>query len=293
MRRGRHAGELGGEGERDGGRDRPGRGRVPFAPGGRRGSAAPRELLEVERIAAAHGIEAGHVAAHQHRGLVLGERQEREAGDAVLAHRGGEGRRERAGERALAHREREQDRAGGRPACERRERVEGAGIGPLDVVEAEHQRASGRGALEQVAQGAVEAVAIGRRRVAERGQHGGERRRVREPQPPDGAFPQCLQQRAERVGEHRVGQVGLELGRPAGGDAAARRLRARRQLGEQARLADPGLALDDDHATGPCPQARQRRVERVALGRAADERGQCAGLHHLATSLADPRGPDR
>ena len=293
VRRGRHAGELGGEGERDGGRDRPGRGRVPFAPGGRRGSAAPRELLEVERIAAAHGIESGHVAAHQRSGLVLGERQEREAGDAVLAHRGGEGRRERAGERALAHREREQDRAGGRPACRAprarrgsRDRPTGRRRGRARAGEWPRRARAGRAGRGG---GGGGRAAPGRRAWAarRRAPPGPRARAARRRVPPMPAAAGRARRRApRRAGRSRArtpsrrrrGSPPPPRAPPARRAGATCRSRARPRRRPRRRSRPAGAP-----APRRAPRARPR-------GRRA---GAGPGLHHLAASLADPRGPDR
>ncbi len=117
--------------------------------GGRGRRAAARELLEVERVAAAEPVElrpdpGGHEVAEQRVRLVGGQRGERDVDHAAVAagrlERGEHGRREPArtvggGEQQLGAR-----RAAQQVGDELERRV----VGPLEVVEQDHHRAPRR-----------------------------------------------------------------------------------------------------------------------------------------------------
>ena len=89
----------------------------------------------------------------------------------------------------------------------------------MDIVEREHQRPGAGEPLQQVAQHPVRPVAVSlpalARRLGERGQRDRERRRVREPEPRQPPLAQRIQVAVERIAPERVGQVALELRRPA------------------------------------------------------------------------------
>ena len=150
----------------------------------------------------------------------------------------------------------------------------------MEVVEAQDERAGGRQPLEQIAQGAVGPVAVGGGRLGrERGQ-GGERARERggirqaEPvEPPAGQVP------VQRLGEDGVRQVALERGRPRLEDGAPGAGRLAGEMGEQARLADPGLAVDEHDAPGSRDERAQRPREQLALARTAHQHG-CRRVGH-------------
>ena len=232
-------------------------------------------MLEIERVAAARAVDRSHVAADELRRLGLVERGEDQTGHAVLARRCGERGDDRLGQLSLTGRHCQQDGAGGRPVHERGQRVERAGIRPVEVVEPEHQRARGGEPLEQVAEGAVQAVAVGAAvRTAERGQDRRQRGRVFDPQPCAAAVVELSQVRGERLGPDRVRQIVLEL-RRRGAEHQGVRRRPLGQLGKQPRLADPRLSLDGDHqAAGPGREPRERIVQRLALSCAADQHGR-------------------
>ena len=97
---------------------------------------------------------------------------------------------------------------GGRCSRTRRRRRADAGIGPVDVVEADDEVVERRKPLEQVAQRAMRAMAVG-----DRGAEARQPLRVRQPEPLDAALAQLGQVAVERVGPQRVGQVGLVLRR--------------------------------------------------------------------------------
>ena len=197
----------------------------------------------------------------------------------MLAQRLGERRLQQRGRLVVARRHGQQDGRGRRPADERDERLDRRGVGPVEVVEAQDERAGGREPLEQIAQGAVRPVAVGGGRLGrERGQ-GGERARQRSGirqaeavEPPAGQVP------VQRLGEDGVRQVALEGGGPRLEDGAAGGGRLAGEMREQAGLADPGFALDEHDAPGSRDEGGQRPREQLALARAAHQHGRrCVG----------------
>ena len=122
----------------------------------------PRELLEVERIAAALLVEAGCIrsVADQLAGVLGAERPELDARD-----RPGAVRPFDRGAKPLAHlprphRQRDEYPSGRRSVEERAEQLDRRRIRPVDVVEHEHQRLCLRERLEQCADGAMAAVPL-------------------------------------------------------------------------------------------------------------------------------------
>ncbi len=171
--------------------------------------AAPaRELLQVERVASAVAVDRVRARADQLARLGLVERTERD--EAVLRCRLPV---LRGGSWPGSGRDREEDRAGGRAVDERAEDVERGGVGPVDVVEADDQWARRGQPLEQVAERAVGAVAVGARRPAQRPAPAARRparpgrrargatRVARPPRPGGGRAPRS---RARRAGRPRT-----------------------------------------------------------------------------------------
>src|SRR4051812_47557618 len=72
------------------------------------------------------------------------------------------------------------------------------------------------------------------------------------------------------------GHLGLDARRPR--DAASGRVS--RQVLQQRRLADPGLATQDQHPTLTGPHAVQQSVEGLALAAAAQERWRTIPVRH-------------
>ena len=135
----------------------------------RPGRDAPRgagELLEVERVPAAGGEDRVGGVADQLTRLGLGQRHELDPRDPLQCGR------DPLGHLARAHREREQRRRRRRPAQQRAEQLERAGVGPVQVVEHEHERLRAGELLEQRPHGAVQAVSLRTRRgpARERGE---------------------------------------------------------------------------------------------------------------------------
>jgi hypothetical protein len=244
------------------------------APGcGRRERSALRlagagQLLEVERVAARGRVHGARRRAHERGRLGLGQRPQRQRGHAAVAQRCREGRGQRRRHPSRARREGEQHRRDRGAVHERGQRVERRRVRPVHVVEAEHERPGGREALEEVAQRAVHAVAVHRGRLgAERRERGRERARVAQAQAADRPLAQLSEPPVERLREQGEGQVGLELGGSALEHGAARRPGARRQEREQARFADPRLALKEHDAVRGGERVRDRRP----LGSAPDQ----------------------
>ena len=137
----------------------------------------PEQLFQVERVAAALGVQGGRdrVLGGGSQELVRlgpGECAERDADQGLRLVRtlelGSEPRRHLLG----ADRERDQDRRVRWPAKQAPEELDGGRVRPVQVVEHQHQRPGGRQALQQLAYRAVRAVAlvlVGCRTVSGRG----------------------------------------------------------------------------------------------------------------------------
>jgi hypothetical protein len=248
---------------------------------------AARELLEVERIAAALRVQ--HVGAHrvdvvaeQLGGFGAAQSRQLQARHGVVPC----GTLERAAEplRQLPRprRQCQQHRRRRRAAQQRREQIDRRAVGPVHVVERQQQRRRDGQALEQRAHGGVRAIAVRRDRapagVAER------REDLREVGRHVRADPARLEPRhvvVERVDEDRERQVLLELGGAPGQHEPAAGVGAGRQLGEQPGLADAGVAGEQQRGRPVARDPGQRGVDRVQLGRAPDE--VTGDLRHGAT----------
>ena len=245
------------------------------APGRRRRArgaalAGARELLEVERVAAALGVEpvggravdAARPAARRRprararraRGApappAAARARARLTRRAALARARGQGE-QHAPRRAAAA-------AGRRAARPRRVR-------PVHVVEHQHERLRRRQPLEQLAHRPVRAVAlVGARRDAAHAVR--ERRAGRcassartsgvEPVEPARVEPATYSSSASTKTQN--GRSDSSSDALPGQHGAPARVGARRQLGEQARLADPGLADDDQCRGSPAPGSPAR-----------------------------------
>ena len=193
---------------------------------------------------------------------------------ALGAHeRGLQARREAAGARGP----RDRDRPARRAVEQRDEQVDRRGVGPLDVVEAQHERPVARELLEQRADGAVRAMALHAR--GERGRRGGlggggeDRGEVGagavDPRGRGGA--QRAERHIEGVDPQTVGQGVLPLGGAAVQDGRAALAGEDGELREQAGLADAGLAAERDDARRPGGGRVDRAREDGELGVAADD----------------------
>ena len=140
----------------------------------------------------------------------------------------------------------------------------------MDVVEADDQWARRGQPLEQVAERAVGAVAVGARPLAnaQRRQHADQRVLVREPEARHASLAHRGQVAVERLGPERVGQVGLVLRRARLDHRAAL---GRRHVPQQPRLADARLALEHEQPGRTATQRGERGVDRLALARTSDQ----------------------
>ena len=236
-----------------------------------------QQLADEQRVAAG-----GAVARLPERAVGLAAQPARdEVADGVLAQRAGPdvcggrvvgdlGQQRRVGRRvAAAHAGGDQHGLTFEPAHEVGEEAQRRAVAPLQVVDLEQQRALGR----EVERQPVQAVQSGERRVAAcrhavagggehdlRGGRGaGQRRRVG-----DHALEQ-LADDAERELALELARARVEHERAVGARAAA-------ELGEQARLADPGRALDQHRAALPHRRLGEQRVQQRDLAVALDER---------------------
>ena len=106
----------------------------------RRPARRARELLEVERVAAALAVEHGGVVdAEQLARLRRRQRHEVEPRERAGALRALERAREPLGDLARPHGQRDQHAAGGRPPQQRPEQVDRPGVRPVQIVEQEDE----------------------------------------------------------------------------------------------------------------------------------------------------------
>ena len=111
-----------------------------------RAAERPGELLEIERVAAALGVEDARVdaidrVAQQLARLVGAERAELDAGQQVRrASARSSAVDRRSGHVARTHGQRQEHRRGRRPAEQRSEQLDRRRVGPVEVVEHEHER---------------------------------------------------------------------------------------------------------------------------------------------------------
>ena len=248
--------QLGRHGGRDRGRDE---GFRRDAGGRSRLAADASELFEVERVAAALGIDRGGGLADQLGGFGAAERGQGESGGALLAERVGQRRGQARSKLSLAGRHRRQHRSVGGPADQRRQCVDRRAVGPVHVVQAQHERTRFREPAQQVAQRPVGAVAVGGGRwpagLRERRDHGAQPAAVGQSKARQLALAEPRHVIVQGFGPERERQIRLELRGPgAQNDAPALRCGVR-QVSEQPRLADSRLALDREERPRPAPSA--------------------------------------
>ncbi len=264
--------------------------RVDLAPRRCRRGRRPRarELLEVERVAAAVAVDRRDRRRGRGRRAARPPRASLSCSSSKRRHRRHR-ERGRQPRRRLprAEREREQDR-GVRPAPQQRaEQLDRRPVAPVQVVEHEHERPVRGEQLEQRADRAVHAVALVGEAVARRPLR---RRRARQDAAelarqlgaPRRVGAQLLRGDVgvERVDPDAERQVALELGRRAAEHEVPALLGAFAQLAEQARLADPGLALDRDAGPFSPRQRVQGHLDLVELAMAPHQRAGAAVRGH-------------
>jgi hypothetical protein len=163
------------------------------------------------------------------------------------------------------------------------DQLDRSAVGPVQVIEREHERPGPNELGERGADCREEPVPLHRQQRApaltlcavdrprERREDCGQLGELglgqHLPQPP-GEGPQ---HRVEGLRDRPVRDVPLQFARPAAGDPAAAPLGDPDQLVEQPGLADAGLAQHDDGRRPAGPDGGERPVERPQLGRPPDE----------------------
>ena len=209
-----------------------------------------RELLQEERVAAAGLVDraahgAGDLGAEQRLGVGERQRAERVLDHRAVALGGGQRGREQRADGSGAEGEGEQDAAARRPAQQRGDQLQRRVVGPVQVVEHEHQRLLRRDPFQQHAHRAVGAVALvlqARRDPPDGRDHRGQLGQLVADEALQAIDPEERGVVGQRVLPDAERQLALELGRAAGEHQRARLRGAGHQLVEQARLADPALA---------------------------------------------------
>ena len=239
-----------------------------------------RQLLQEERVPAAglvdlaaHGT--GDLGAEQRLGVGEGQRAERVLDHRAVALRGGQGGRQQRPDRRGPEGERERHAPARRPPQQVRDELQRGVVGPVQVVERDHDRLDLRERLEQDADGAVRAVALvlqAGRDAADGRQDRGELGQLVADQPLQPVDAEELGVLGQRVLPDAEGQLALELGRAAGQHQRSGPVGAGRQLVEQARLADPALAREGQHGAAPAPEFFERGVDGRDLGPAPEQR---------------------
>ena len=237
----------------------------------RRGPAAPGRTgcRRTPRTAAA-AAASERLAAEHRGGLLAGQRVEldarqlrRRAAPARVALRSrGDGWWGRDAEH-------DQHAGGGRPVQQAGREVDGRGVGPVEVVEDEHQRLGGRQPFEQLADRPVGPVALVLERRGDRRGRGptatGRPARARPARLRRGS-PAVAARRRSRYSSSastktQNGEVAFEVGARSAQDDVPAGVGARGELGQQPRLADAGRADDLDRAGRPGGQLIERVVE--------------------------------
>ncbi len=249
----------------------------------RRALGHPGELLEIEGITAAVVIEGGNrrfidARSDEFGGLVARERVKLDLGKGACTARWLE-RHRQALRCLLGPQGQDEEHCGvGRPAEQRSQQVDRGGVGPVDVVQHEHERADPREPFEELANGAMASVALvpecgafRGRKFRERGEDVGE-------SVPD-IIVQCVEATrleavkvlVERVHEHPEGKVALKLRGGSGEDEMTCGIRAVYELGQKPRFSDARFADDLDSQRPAAVGSGKKIVERAELLGASDQ----------------------
>ena len=243
-----------------------------------RRSGRPRQLLEVERVAAALAVDGGQRRrAEEGVGLRLGERPEPDLAHHPVAARLVERGQQGVGHLPGAEGERDQHGSRRRAAQQVGDQLERGVVGPVHVVEHQDDGVAHRHPLQQRAHRAVgmealvlQAARSGSRRRGRR-QHAGELGHALADQRVQLALAQRGDVVVERVDPDRERQLALQLGSAAHEHGVPALGGALGELPEQPRLADPRLAADHQPAGAAGAEAVQRRVHRRQLLAAPDK----------------------
>ncbi len=219
------------------------------------------------------------------------QRGEVQAQGRLLAQRRRHGDPELGRQLGGANAEREQHRPARGVREQVRQQLDRAGVGPLHVVEGEDERCLAGDRGQQTAHRAVGAIALllqaGRvsiRQTLEGGQDDGELGRRAAGQRGEAVGRLGEQPVVEGVGEHAERQLGLELRGASRQHDVTALARVRRQLAQQAALADARLAGDlQDRARRGAVESVERGADRLHLRVATDER-RLVGAHRRTRS---------
>ena len=223
------------------------------------GGAADARTEELSRLGSAQRIEAHPL----------------EPSRAVLAL---QGHREARRGLVRAECEGDQDRTRRRPSQQAAEQFDRGGVGPVGVVERQHQWPARRQRLQQAphrVMGAVALVAEDGGPAGRGGRQGGEHVRqlcaVLVVEGCEQARVEPVDVLVERVHEDPEGQVTLELAPAAREGQQAPGVRAEGELGQEPRLADARLAGDRDDRRPPGLDIREEPLQARNLRGAAHE----------------------
>ncbi len=240
-----------------------------------------RELLQEERVAAAGLVDlaahgGGDGGAEQGLGVREAQRAERVLDHGAVAFGGGERGGEQRSHRRGPERERQRHPAARRSSQQVRGELERGVVGPLEVVEDDHDRPLERERVEQHANRPVRAVALvlETRRAADLREHRGELGQLVADEPLQPVHAEERGVVGERVLPDAERHLALQLGCAAAEDQELARHRSRGQLVEQPRLADPAFAAERDHRVLAVIEPLQCFIQRRQLGPPPEE---CSG----------------
>jgi hypothetical protein len=155
---------------------------------------------------------------------------------------------------------------------QRAQQLDRSRIAPVQVIEHQHERLAARQQLQQRAHGAMAAVALVLRRDLPSRRQRRQRREDRRQLRPHAILEiiepprvQRLEVLVERIDEDPERQVLLQLRRGPRQHQMSSRVRARGELGEQARLTDAGLAHQLDRHRAATFELLDEPVERAEL----------------------------
>ena len=211
-----------------------------------------RELLEVERVAAALLVDHRPRGRAEHRPrLGLAQRPEPQLGHEPVAARRLQRGQQRVRHLPGAERERDQQRRRRRPPQQVGDQLDRRVVGPVDVVEDQHERRRPCELLQQCAHRPVRMEALvlepaGRRHAARRREHPRELGDAVADQRLEPLLAEPGDVVVERVDPDGERQLALQLGSAPGEHGQPPPGRALGQLAQEPCLADPGLAAEHE-----------------------------------------------